>query len=311
MAEQAKNDRSETQERPPADIATSMMGRRGPGIHIIGKVERPQNLRDTVWRIWGYLRRQQKTLAIVSFIVVINTLLTLTGPYLLAVAIDRYIIPGNLPGLWRIGSFMLVVYAANSLTTWLQTYIMAGVAQQTVRALRDDLFARMQTFSLRFFDSRNHGDLMSRLTNDIENVNNVLSENVTQLVSGLLSLVGVTAIMLWINWRLALVVLGLQPFLMVTFTRWVTQNTRSGFRDQQAALGKLNGLIEETVTGQRVVKAYSHDRLSWLILPKKIRPCQRRHQSADLCRLYGAHDELYQQLWAGSPGWCRGLVGRR
>ncbi|MEZ4658431.1 MAG: ABC transporter ATP-binding protein [Caldilineaceae bacterium] len=162
-------------------------------------------------------------------------------------------------GCGAFGGLMLAVYGANSLTTWLQAYIMAGAAQQTVRALRNDLFARLQTYALRFFDTHNHGDLMSRLTNDIENVNAVLSENVTQLISGLLSLVGVAGIMLWINWRLALVVLYMQPLLMFTVTRWVARNTRVGFRRQQAALGKLNGLIEETVTGQRVVKAYSRE----------------------------------------------------
>ncbi|MCB0104734.1 MAG: hypothetical protein KDE53_02470, partial [Caldilineaceae bacterium] len=145
MAEATKTDngtRPETrEERPQADIATSMMGRRGPGMHFTGKVERAQNLRETVWRLWGYLRRQRSVLSVVTVIVILNTLLTLTGPYLLALAIDRYIIPGDLAGLWRIGALMLLVYAANSLTTWLQTYLMAGAAQQTVRALRDDLFA--------------------------------------------------------------------------------------------------------------------------------------------------------------------------
>lgn len=259
MAEKPTTNSQAEQNRSQVDLATSMMGRRGPGMHVMGKVEHAQNTRETVRRLWSYLRQQRASLLLAGVIVVINTLLTLAGPYLLALAIDQYIIPGNLPGLWRIGAFMLAVYSANSLTTWLQAYIMAGAAQQTVRTLRNDLFARLQTFSLRFFDSRNHGDLMSRLTNDIENVNAVLSENVTQLISGLLSLVGVAFIMLWINWRLALVVLCLQPLLMLTVTRWVAQNTRVGFRDQQAALGKLNGLIEETVTGQRVVKAYSRE----------------------------------------------------
>lgn len=259
MAEQSKTNNEKPQNRAQVDIATSMMGRRGPGMRGPGKVEHAKNIQETVLRLWTYLRRQRATLILASVVVVINTLLTIAGPYLLALAIDQYIIPGDLPGLWRIGIIMLVVYGANSLTTWAQTYIMAGAAQQTVRALRDDLFTQLQTFSLRFFDSHNHGDLMSRLTNDIENVNAVLSENVTQLVSGLLSLVGVAGIMLWLNWRLALVVLCMQPILMLIVTRWVAKNTRTGFRDQQAALGKLNGLIEETVTGQRVVKAYSRE----------------------------------------------------
>ncbi|MEZ4865444.1 MAG: ABC transporter ATP-binding protein [Caldilineaceae bacterium] len=251
---------TQPQERPHSDLATSMMGRRGgPGGMMLGKVEKAKDARGTVRRLWDYLRKQRVTLLWAGVIVVANTLLTLVGPYLLARAIDGYIIPGDLPGLWRIGGLMLVVYALNSLTTWLQAYIMAGAAQQTVRDLRDHLFARLQTFSLRYFDSHPHGDLMSRLTNDIENVNAVLSENVTQLISGLLSLVGVAAMMLWLNPYLALVSLTIQPLLVFTLARWVATRTRTGFRDQQAALGTLNGLIEETVTGQRVVKAYSRE----------------------------------------------------
>lgn len=261
MAEPQKNATHPQSNQPQPDIAASIMGRPGgpPGMRVMGKVEHAKNVQGTVRRLWGYLRQQRNTLLLVTLIVALNTGFTLIGPYLLALAIDRYILPGDLPGLWRIGGIMLAVYGANSLTTWLQAYLMAEAAQRTVRNLRDDLFARLQTFSLRFFDSRSHGDLMSRLTNDIENVNSVLSENVTQLVSGLLSLVGVTIIMLWLNPRLALVTLAVQPLLMLTVTRWVGTQTRTGFRDQQAALGKLNGLIEETVTGQRVVKAYSRE----------------------------------------------------
>ncbi len=151
---------------------------------------------------------------------------------------------------------MIIVYALTSLLTWLQTYVMAGAAQRTVRDIRNDLFTRMQSLSLRFFDQRAHGDLMSRLTNDVENINMVLSESATQLVSGILTMFGVAAVMLWLNWRLALVSLLTTPIMMLLISRGVTKRTRAGFRGQQASLGKLNGIIEETITGQRVVKAY-------------------------------------------------------
>jgi len=188
-----------------------------------------------------------------------TTGLQLAGPYLLGIAIDDYILIGDLPGLMRICGLMLAVYALISLLTWFQTYVMAAAAQRAVAAIRNDLFEHEQTLSLRFFDRRSHGDLMSRLTNDVENVSMVLAQSVTQLVSGLLSLVGVTIVMLLLNWRLALVTLLTIPVMMTLLTRWIGGRTRAGFRQQQKALGKLNGLIEETITGQRVVKAYNRE----------------------------------------------------
>ncbi len=261
MAEPSTN-RGQTNREQTLPELPPIMGRGGPpGMRMMGKVEHAKDKRGTIRRLWGYLRRQRLALISTTLIVAVNTVLTLLGPYLMGQAIDRYILPGDLPGLLRISGVMLGVYAASSLLTWLQTYIMAGAAQRTVRDLRNDLFANLQTLSLRFFDQRAHGDLMSRLTNDVENVNDVLSESATQLVSGILSLIGVAAVMLWINPRLALVSLVTLPLMMLLLTRWVGQRTRVGFRQQQAALGALNGIIEETVTGQRVVKAYSREPL--------------------------------------------------
>jgi ATP-binding cassette subfamily B protein len=135
---------------------------------------------------------------------------------------------------------------------------MSKASQQAVNDIRDDLFAKLQTLSLRFFDQRTHGELMSRLTNDVENISNVLTSGVDGLISNILSLVGVAAMMLLLNVRLAIVTLITVP-LMVTLSRWIAKKTRSGFRQQQAFLGDLNGIIEETVTGARVVKAYGRE----------------------------------------------------
>jgi ATP-binding cassette subfamily B protein len=132
---------------------------------------------------------------------------------------------------------------------------MAGAAQRAIRDIRADLFVKLQTLSLRFFDQRTHGELMSRLTNDIDNVSTVLSESVTQLISSALSIIGVAVMMFIINWKLAIVSLITIP-LMVFISRWLAKRTRKGFREQQKYLGDLNGIIEETVTGERVVKAY-------------------------------------------------------
>ncbi|HEX5417726.1 MAG TPA: ABC transporter ATP-binding protein, partial [Chloroflexota bacterium] len=232
-------------------------GRGGP---VFGaKKERPKNARGTVVRIWTYLRRQRLALSLTGSLVIVSTALGVLGPYLLGKAIDDYITPRDLPGLLRICLLMLVVYALSSLLTWLQSYIMASAAQRTVRDIRNELFEKVQTLPLRFFDERAHGDLMSRLTNDVENVNLVLSDSLTQLASGVLSMAGVAAARVVLNPRLTLVSIGVISVLSVVLNRWVAARTAEGFRRQQAALGTLNGLIEETITGQRVVKAFNRE----------------------------------------------------
>ncbi len=260
MSEQNNHRTASSATQAPPELPP-LMGRGGPmgGMRGVGKVEHAKDKRGTLLRLWGYLQRQRTVVTLAAILVAVNTVLSLLGPYLLTKAIDDYILPGDLAGLIWLCGVMLAVYALNSCFTWLQAYLMAGAAQRTVRDLRNDLFDNLQTLSLRFFDQRAHGDLMSRLSNDVENVNVVLAESATQLVSGILSLFGVAALMLWLNPRLALVSLVTLPLMMLLLTRWVAPRTRSGYRAQQAALGTLNGLIEETVTGQRVVKAYSRE----------------------------------------------------
>ncbi|MBN1640771.1 MAG: ABC transporter ATP-binding protein [Anaerolineae bacterium] len=229
--------------------------RGGPGAWMMGPKERAKDTRGTLLRIWRYLERHRWLLVGIVLLVAATSGVGLLGPYLMGLAIDQYILNQDLPGLGRTLLFMIGVYAFTSATTWLQTYFMADASQRTVRDIRKDLFDRLQALSLRFFDQHSHGELMSRLANDVENVSNVLSHSVTELISSALSLVGVAIMMFVINPRLALVSLVTLP-LMVLISNWIAKRTRKGFRMQQETLGELNGIIEETVTGQRVVKAY-------------------------------------------------------
>ncbi len=220
---------------------------------------RAKDAQGTLLRLWSYLRRQSAALIAVVLLVAASSGLNLVGPYLLGRAVDDYIIPGDLPGLARIALIMLSVYLLAAFFSWLQIYLIAAAAQRTIRDIRNDLFSKMQTLSLRYFDKHPHGDLMSRLTNDVENINMVLSESVTQLISGVLTIVGVAAFMLWLNPTLAVISLVTIPAMMFVFTRWIGGHVRTGFRRQQSSLGTLNGYIEETITAQRVVKAYGRE----------------------------------------------------
>jgi ATP-binding cassette subfamily B multidrug efflux pump len=226
---------------------------RGPGAY--GGGQRAQDTQGTLLRLWGYLRQQQRTLIGVVCLVLLTTVLTVIGPYLMGVAIDTFIIKGDLADLARIALTMLGVYVATSLGIWLQETVMAGLAQRTIRDLRGGLFATLQTLSQRYFDQHPHGDLMSRLSNDVGTISNVLTSSATQLISSALTIVGVAVMMLAINIPLAVVTLLILPLMMI-LTKGITQRTGAGFRAQQTHLGELDGIIEETVAGQRVVKAY-------------------------------------------------------
>lgn len=232
---------------------------RGPMAMMGVPKERPKNTRETLKRLWGYLRRHRSILIVTSIMVIINAILNVIAPYLLGYTIDNYIIPGDLAGLLMMVLVLIGVHAAQSLITWVQTVVMVSAAQRTVRDIRNDLFRHLQKLPLRFFDQRPHGEVMSRLTNDVENVNQVLAEGVIQIVSGVVSMVGVAAIMLWVNPLLAIFSMVWTAGMTLVITRFIGPRTRVGFRAQQAALGNLNGLIEETVTGQRVVKAYHRE----------------------------------------------------
>lgn len=228
----------------------------GPAhLDMMREAPRMKDARGTLRRLWGYLGRQRWVLAGTALLVVATALVDLLGPYLMGLAIDAYIGHADLHGLARLLGWMGLAYVAAAAGTWYQSYLMAGIAQGVVRDMRRDLFARLQTLPLRFFDQRPHGEIMSRLTNDVDNVSNVLAASAAQIISSVLGLAGVVVIMLVMNVRLTLVSLAVMP-LTVVLTRLVARHTRSSFRATQENLGELNGLIEETVAGERVVQAY-------------------------------------------------------
>jgi len=254
MSDRGKRDGGNGQGPRKEEGAKPFGRRRGPH-GMMGPKERAKDARGTLLRLWGYLKRHGSELWLAAGLVVVTSLLGLSGPYFLGYAIDAYVTTGDLAGVARIGALMLLAYAVAAGGTWLQNYVMAGVAQRTVQQLRDDLFGKLQTLSLRFFDQRTHGELMSRLTNDVENINNVLTSSATQLVSSGLSLVGVATMMIIVSPPMAGITLLVVPAI-VLLTKAIAKRTRTAYMDQQERIGDLNGLIEETVTGHKVVKAY-------------------------------------------------------
>jgi ATP-binding cassette, subfamily B, multidrug efflux pump len=219
------------------------------------KIEKPKDTRRAVVRLGMYLLRRRAALVLVLILVVAATLLGLIGPYLMGVAIDGYIATRDAAGLGRISLLLLVVFAAASLFELVSNWTMARISQTALKQLRTDLFGHMQKLPLRFFDTHPAGELMSRLTNDIDAINQAVSQNVVALIASVLSLFGILIAMFVLNVWLALAAVIVVP-LMFWFTNFIARYTRRGFRDLQRDLGQLNGVMEEAISGQRVMKAF-------------------------------------------------------
>lgn len=234
-----------------SEIRAQMM--RGPGRP--GKIEKARNPRRAVLRLLPYLRPFRAMLAVVIALVLVSTALGLCGPYLLGQAIDHFISARVLEGLGTIALAMLAVYILGNGCDLASGWLMARVSQRALKGLRRDLFGHLQTLPLRFFDSTTAGELMSRLTNDIDAINQAVSQNVVSLLASMLSMGGILVAMLLINVWLTLAALAVVP-LMLLFTALIARYTRKGFRRLQKHLGELNSVMEESISGLRVVKAF-------------------------------------------------------
>jgi ATP-binding cassette subfamily B multidrug efflux pump len=171
------------------------------------------------------------------------------------VAIDRYIVGKNVGGLAPIALWMLAAYLLGNLFEAAANWVMADISQRALKQMRGDLFEHLQNLSLSFFDRNPAGELMSRLTNDIDAINQAVSQNVVSLVASVLSMAGILIAMFVLNVWLALASVLVVP-IMFLFTNFIARYTRTGFRELQKHLGELNGVMEESISGQRVVKAF-------------------------------------------------------
>lgn len=222
------------------------------------KPQKAKHSLKTLKRVWGYLSRYRWFLIVIFLMVVLSSFLGLLGPFLVGKAIDEYIVTKDQSGLLNllIGlAFIYLLYAASLL---IQNIGMITIAQKTVYSMRTELFRHLHQLPLSFFDRRQHGELMSRVTNDIENVSSTLNSSVIQIFSSVLTLIGTITVMLWLSPLLTLLTLFIIP-AMFGGMRWITKRTGVLYKQQQQNLGSLNGFIEETISGQRIVKAFSQE----------------------------------------------------
>jgi ATP-binding cassette subfamily B protein len=220
-----------------------------------GKIEKARDPRRALKGLLRYLGPFRRGMVVVFAFVLIYTLLGLAGPYLMGRAIDQFIATKQAAGLAKIALIMLGVYILNNLFQAIANWIMADISQRALKGMRKDLFSHLQSLSMSFFDRNPAGELMSRLTNDIDAINQAVSQNVTSLIASFLTMGGILVAMFILNHWLALATLLVVP-IMLWFTQFVARYTRKGFRDLQKHLGEMNATMEESISGQKVIKAF-------------------------------------------------------
>ena len=240
--------------------------RRGPGGPMGARlhVEKPKNAIRTVKRLLSYIGTSRHLLVMLLVIMLAVTLAELTGPFFQAKAIDAFYIDElgqlrvELGELQRSLIAMGCIFAVASLLSFVQSILAAKLSQQTVYTMRNDLFRKISRLPIRYTDSHSHGDLMSRMTNDVENVSNAVSQSVTTLFSCLLTIVGALTMMLYYSWQMTMIAMVTIP-LSIGVSSKLAKFMRRYFVAQQKLLGALNGQVEETVTSYKTVVSYGKE----------------------------------------------------
>lgn len=260
---------------------------KGPGnpADRFGKKSKPKNMKATVKRLFGYLEEEKLKIAVALICVLLSSASALGGSYLL-----RPIINGltdtsttadeKIAGLAQGLALMALIYFIGVGATYIQSRIMISVSQGTLRRIRESLFNKVQTLPVRYFDTNPTGDIMSRFTNDVDIIGEMLNSTLVQVFSGTVTLLGTLGLMLYTNWVLAIVTIVMAP-IMAKVAGTIASHSRKYFSSQQVALGKVNGYIEETVSGQKVVKVFNHEEKAveeFTVLNDDLRKLQIRAQ---------------------------------
>ncbi|WP_152396172.1 ABC transporter ATP-binding protein [Paenibacillus guangzhouensis] len=232
-------------------------GHRGAGRPVV----KPKNFMATLTRLWQYVGTERRWLMTIFVFLIVDALLMLFVPYLIGKSIDSMTGSEGRVDFDMLEVIIIVLasaYLVDAVLTLLQGWFMAGVSQRIVMKLRSALFAKLQKLPVAYFDRQSHGEVMSRLSNDIDNVSNTISQSTTQLMSGAITIVGSLVMMIVLSPILTLASLITVP-LVYLLTRTIARRTSVLFKEQQVQLGKLNGHIEETISGIEVVKAFNHE----------------------------------------------------
>ena len=227
--------------------------------HPTKKKKRARDTKGTLLNIWKLIDEKRIQLIVVILMIICSSILSLVGPFLIGHIIDTKIIPKELNGLPQYILLLAIVYIMLSVTSYIGSFMMVSIAQRTVYLLRNQLFEHFQTLPVAYYDQKQHGELMSRMQNDIENVSQVLNSSFIQFTSSVVTLIGTLSIMLYLSPLLTLLTIIIIPIMFISL-RWITARTSVLYALRQKQFGIMNGYIEEIVNGQTVVKAFSQEK---------------------------------------------------
>lgn len=221
--------------------------------------EKPVEARKTLFRLMSYLSCDKRLLYIIGFLIVVSIVCNLLGSYMLRPIINDYIIPGDYNGFGRILGLLAIVYLVGVVAVYIQYRLLNKIGQRTVTRMRIELFEKMEKLPIKYFDENQHGNLMSRYTNDIDKIGDALTDSLSDMLSSALTLIGIFCLMLYISPILTLVAMITVP-LMFFSAKMIVKKSSKYFKAQQASLGEVNGYIEEMISGQKVVKVFGHEK---------------------------------------------------
>lgn len=217
-----------------------------------------KDTKRTFLRLMSYLSRDYKLLIIIGFLVIVGIITNLLGSYMLRPLINDYIIPGNIPGLIKMLLLLALIYFIGVVATLIQYRMLNRIGQRAVMHLRMDLFKKMERLPVKYFDTHQHGDLMSRYTNDVDKISDVLTDSLSDMITSALMVIGIFILMIYISPILTLVTFITVP-LMFLSAKGIVKQSKKYFREQQEILGKTNGYAEEMISGQKVIKVFGHE----------------------------------------------------
>jgi ATP-binding cassette, subfamily B, multidrug efflux pump len=241
----------------PGSFVSSGRGFGGP--RSVMPVVKAKDFKKTIKRLWYYFGKERKLLALIFVLVISSAIIGLAAPYLIGKAIDS--MSGsfvNFGLLQVIATTLIAAYIIDVVLSVAQGWLMAGISQRIVQNLRNTVFAKLQKLTVSFFDLRTHGEIMSRLSNDMENISSTISQATIQLLSSVITVTGALVMMLILSPLLTLASVITIPMVFLV-TKSVAKRTRVLFKEQQVILGKLNGHIEETISGLQIIKAFNHE----------------------------------------------------
>ena len=240
------------------EVKMPSMGRRTGGPNRFATKVKPKNAKGTLMRIINIYMRWGKTIFLAMFLTAISSLITVSIPYFVGKIFNYFNINTRTVDIKMLIMFLIIIvvlHLSNFIISTINGVIMLKVSQKLVYTLRTELFNKMQHLPLCFYDTRSHGDTMSRITNDVDNISSTIAQTTTQLISSILTLVGSFLVMINLNIPLTVVVLLCIP-LVVLLTKIIASKSRAYFLTQQRSLGELNGVIEENILGLKMVKAF-------------------------------------------------------